>query len=347
MNALPRTMKAVVKTEPGPGAVMQEVPVPDMGPDDALLRVRATSICGTDYHIYKWDKWAAGRIKTPQIMGHEFAAEVVAVGDRVTRVKPGNLVSAETHIVCGECLQCQAGQFHVCARTQIIGLDTNGCFAEYAVMPARNLWINPPDLAAELAAVQEPLGNAVHTALAVPLAGRTVLLTGCGPIGLMTIAVARQAGAAVVLATDVSPYRLELAARLGAVAVDPRTDDVPARVRELTHGAGADVLLEMSGHPSAINDGLASLRPGGDAALLGLPSEPFIVDWGNEIVMKGITLHGIAGRQIWRTWQQMQGLFTAGLDIGPVLTHTLPLADFAEGMELMRQGLCGKVVLVP
>lgn len=347
MTALPRTMKAVVKAEPGPGAVLQEVPVPEMGPDDALLRVLATSICGTDYHIYSWDRWAAGRIKAPQIMGHEFAAEVIAVGERVTRVKPGDLVSAETHLVCGECRQCRAGQFHVCANTKIIGVDTDGCFAEYAVMPARNLWLNPPDLPADLASVQEPLGNAVHSALAVPLAGRRVLITGCGPIGLMTVAVARQAGAAAVYATDISDYRLGLAAQLGAVPINSRTEAVPERVHALTGGDGADVLLEMSGHPAAINDGLRCLRPGGDAALLGLPAEPFTVDWGNEIVMKGVTLHGIAGRQIWLTWQQMQGLFAGGLDIRPVITHRMPLAAFAEGMELMRQGLCGKVVLEP
>mgnify|MGYP002153776727 CR=1 FL=1 len=341
-------MKAVRKLTPGPGASLVTVPVPEPGPLDVLVKVNATSVCGTDYHIYSWDPWSQGRIKPPLTTGHELAGEVVAVGSQVTTHRVGDFISAETHIVCGHCQQCLTGQYHVCQNTRILGVDTDGAFAQYLSLPASNAWKNDPDLPADVASVQEPLGNAVHTVLSVPITGNVVAVTGCGPIGLMAIAVARLSGATAVFAVDVNDYRLDLARRMGATEViDGRKEDVVARLRRLSGGGGVDVLLEFSGNPTAINQGLKALRPGGKAAMLGLPSRPLEIDLGNDIVMKGIEVKGIAGRRMYDTWFKVKGLLRGGLDLRPLITHRLPLEAYEDAMELMRQGNCGKVILYP
>lgn len=345
---IPATMWAVVKHAAGPGAELREVPVPEPGPGEVLVEVLATSICGTDYHIYRWDRWAAGRVRPPLIMGHEFAGRIVALGEGVGDHAVGEHVSVETHVTCQQCVQCSTGRAHVCRRTAIIGVDRDGSFARYVAVPAVNVWGVDEDLTPEIASIHEPLGNAVHTALAQDLVGRSVLVVGAGPIGLMAIPVARKAGARTVYAVDVVPYRLELARRLGAtVAINAAESDPVTELERLTGGEGVDVMLEMSGNARAIEQGLTALAPGGEAALLGLPPAPITVEWSNQIVLKGITLRGIAGRRLWATWHQTRNLLKAGLDLGPLITHRLPLHRFAEGMELMGSGRCGKVVLLP
>ncbi|MEW6545770.1 MAG: L-threonine 3-dehydrogenase [Bacillota bacterium] len=342
-------MKAVVKAGPGPGAELREVEVPRPGPGEVLVKVKAASICGTDYHIYRWDPWSAGRVRPPLVLGHEFCGEVVELGPGVDTLAVGDYVSAESHVVCGSCYQCRTGQAHVCQNTKILGVDRDGCFAEYVVIPAVNAWRNSPTLPPDVASMQEPLGNAVHTALCFPLVGRTVAVVGCGPIGLCAVAISRAAGAARVWAAEVNPYRQELAARVGAHRViDPRREDLAQVLREETGGLGVDVLLEMSGHPDAIRAGLRGTRSGGEVALLGLPPAPFELDLGDEVVMRGLRVQGITGRKLWQTWYQVKVLLDSGvLDVTPVITHRLPLEEFGLGMELMARGECGKVVLYP
>jgi len=346
---MPEKMRAVVKTEPGPGAALITVEVPQIGPKDVLVRVRATSICGSDLHIYNWDPWAAGRVRPPLIMGHEFAGEVVALGEEVDTLKVGDSVSAETHIVCGVCYQCRTGQSHVCRNYSIIGVDRSGSFAEYVALPAENAWLNPPGLPWEVASIQEPFGNAVHAAFSYPLMGQRVLITGCGPIGLMAIGIAKAAGAAAVYASEVIPYRLDLAHRMKADLVfDATKVDVAEEVWAATDGEGVDLLLEMSGHPSAIHQGLKALRNGGYAVLLGIPSRPLEIDLAEEIIFKGVTVYGVVGRLMYETWYRTRALLSSGaVDVSPIITHRLPLEDFEKGVELMRSGQCGKVVLFP
>lgn len=344
-----RMMKAVIKSQPGPGAELARVPVPEIGPRDVLVRVKATSICGTDYHIYSWDQWSAGRIKPPLVLGHEFSGEVVAVGPEVTSVAVGDMVSAETHIVCGTCALCRTGQAHICQNTRILGVDTNGAFAEFVSIPEANAWKNDPALPPEMGSIQEPLGNAVHTALAGEIAGQTVAVVGCGPIGLMSLGVALACGAGAVFAVDINEYRMELASRLGATAViDARSQDTVKVLRGLTGGLGVDAVLEMSGHPDAIRQSLKAVRNGGRVSLLGLPSKPLELDLTKDVIFKGITLQGIAGRRMFQTWFQVRALLASGrLNMESVITHRMPLEDFAEGMGLMRSGNCGRVVLFP
>ncbi len=342
-------MRAVVKAEAAPGAEMSMVPVPEVGSGEVLVKVKATSICGTDVHIYNWDPWARSRIKPPMVFGHEFAGEVVKLGKRVSTLELGDYVSAETHIVCNVCLQCRTGEAHICKDVSIIGVDRPGCFAEYISIPEGNAWLNPPDMPPEVASIQEPFGNAVHTALSTELAGKTVLVTGCGPIGLMAIGIAKAAGAAAVYATEVAPYRLALASRMGAdLILDPRETDVVSEILTATDGLGVDVLLEMSGNPSAIHEGFAVLRSGGYAALLGLTSGPLEIDLNEEIIFKAATVYGVSGRRIWKTWYQTRTLLSSGaVDVRPVITHQLPLEEFEQGLRLMSAGQCGKVVLFP
>ncbi len=346
---MPDQMKAVVKTSTGPGADLISVDVPRPRAGEVLIQIRATSICGTDLHIYRWDPWAASRVKPPLIFGHEFAGEVVELGTAVTSVQVGDYVSAETHVVCGVCHQCRSGQPHICQDVSIIGVDRPGCFAEYVVVPERNVWPNPPDMPPEVASVQEPFGNAVHTALSTELVGKTVLITGCGPIGLMAIAIARAAGAERVFATEVMPYRIELARTMGAhLVLNPQETDVTAEINTRTTHTGVDVLLEMSGNPSAIREGFSLLRCGGYAALLGIPSRPLEIDLANYLIFKGATAYGVTGRQIWKTWYQTKALLGSGaVDVQPIITHRFPLEEFEEGMALMQAGQCGKVVLFP
>lgn len=342
-------MKALVKTRRAPGLELCEVDVPSCGRHDVLVKVLAASICGTDYHIYSWNEWSQGRINPPVIAGHEFVGEVAAVGDEVRGVKEGDIVSAETHIVCNRCVQCGTDQRHVCAETRIIGVDTDGCFTEYLSIPADNVWPTDPNLDVGIASVQEPLGNAVHTALAGPVAGQNIAVTGCGPIGLMSLAVLRHCGAGRIIATEVNPYRMEMARGMGADAViDAAGEDAVARVLELTDGVGADGVLEMSGSPVAIDQALKMVRAGGRVSLLGVPSDARVsVDIGDDVVFKGIDIQGIAGRRMWQTWYQMRGLLASGLDITGIVTHRMAMEDFERGMELMASGECGKVILLP
>ena len=342
-------MQAVVKREPGWGAELVSTPIPKVGPGQILVRVLATSICGSDHHIYIWNDWAKGRIKPPLTLGHEFAGEVVEVGEGVTQVSQGDRVSAETHVVCGYCSQCRTGHAHTCYNTKILGVDMDGAFAEYVALPAENAWVNPPELPVEIASVQEPFGNAVHTVLSGPVAGSSLVVLGCGPIGLFAVGIARACGAARVYAVDTNDYRLELAEAMGA-DLCLRADQVdPVRsIWEDNAGQGVDVALEMSGAVVAVQQSIEVVKPGGRVSLLGIPAEPVALDLAEGVVMKGITLQGIAGRRMYETWYQTRALLSSGrVDIEPVITHRLPLSEFEKGMELMGSGQCGKVILTP
>lgn len=342
-------MSAVIKKEPGPGLSLTTVDVPHIAPDEILVKVRAASICGTDLHVYHWDDWSRGRIKPPLIIGHELCGEVVESGDHVADVQVGDFISAESHVICGVCSQCRTGRGHLCQDTRIIGVDRDGCFAEYVAIPAANAWLNPPDMDPEIACLQENFGNAVHTAFMTDLTAKKVLVTGCGPVGLMAIEVVRSAGPRAIYATDISSYRLELARRLGAdLVLNPNHVDVVETIMEKTEGEGVDVLLEMSGAPSAIDEGFMLLKDGGEAALLGLSPAPFEFDLNNHVIFKGATVYGIIGRRIWETWYQMRGLLKAGaVDLRPIVTHLFPLGDFEYAFEAMDSGKTGKVVLFP
>ncbi len=347
--SIPKTMRAVIKARPEPGFELREVPVPQIGPRDVLIKVRATSICGTDLHIYRWDPWAQSRIKPPLIVGHEFCGDVVAVGREVRTVKEGDYVSVESHIVCGTCAYCRTGRGHLCPNTQIIGVDRDGSWAEYVAVPAENAWPNPPDLPPHIATLQENFGNAVHTAFAIDLRAKKVLVTGCGPVGIMAIAVARAIGARAIFATDITDYRLDLARKMGAdVTINAQREDVVQRILELTDGEGVDAWMEMSGAPAALAQGFQVLKPGGEVALLGLPPEPVRLDLNNWVIFKGVRVHGIIGRRLWETWYQMRGLLRSGaVDLEPLVTHTFPLERFEDALAVMASGQSGKVVLIP
>ncbi len=342
-------MKALVKHERAKGAQLQEVDIPKIGDLDVLIKVKATSICGTDLHIYNWDEWSASRVNPPYVFGHEFSGEVVEVGDKVSKVKVGDYVSAETHIVCHQCPQCLTGKFHICENTQIIGVDTNGCFAEYVALPEENMWKNPDNMPTDIASIQEPMGNAVHTVLNGDVAGKNVAIIGCGPIGLMAVGVAKAAGASQVLAFDLNPYRLELAEKMGATTiVNSKEVDPVAKAKELTDGHGVDVVCEMSGHPIAMDQGFKMITNGGRVSILSLPVKPVTLDVTNDIVFKGIEVQGIAGRKMFETWQQVSRLLQSKqVDVTPIITHHLPMEDFETGFQLMNEGKCGKVVLHP
>lgn len=340
-------MKAIVKASAGPGAQLLDVPEPQIQRGDQVrVRVRATSICGTDYHVYAWDAWSAARVKPPRIMGHEFAGEVVEVGADCVRIQKGDYVSGESHWVCGHCPQCLRNEYHVCANTRILGVDVDGCFAPYVVVPERSAWKNDKSVPPHLACIQDPLGNAVHATLAGDVVGRTVVVLGCGPIGIFAVAVARAAGASAVYATDTRDYRLNLARQLGADAVVNVTrDDIEALIARETHGIGADVVLEMSGAPQAIRQAMRIVRRGGRVSLMGIPVKPVELDMAEDMIFKGITIHCIVGRRLYETWETMRALLASGrLDVAPAITHRLPFEEYARGMELMRDGLCGKVV---
>ncbi len=343
---MPEKMRALLKPARGPGFEIRSAPRPRPGPREVLLEVHAGGICGTDLHIEEWDPWAASRIRPPRIIGHEFCGTVVEIGPDVREVAVGDFVSGESHVACGRCHLCRRGEAHICEALEIIGVDRDGAFADYVVLPAQNAWRMPPGIPRDVAAIMDPFGNAVHTALATDLAGRSVIVMGCGPIGLCTILVARRAGAGRIVAVDINDVRLRLAKAMGADPVlDARTEDVPRAVRSLTSGEGADVLLELSGSPQGLHAGLAALRNGGFAALLGLPHRPVEVDLANDVIFKGLRLQGIFGRRLWETWYQAMAFLAAGVDIRPVITHRLPMARFREAFDLMRSGACGKVIL--
>ena len=342
-------MRAIIKPDSSPGLEMVQAPIPRPGPRDVLIKVAATSICGTDLHIFKWDPWAHSRINPPIIVGHEFCGHVVENGEMVTEVNVGDYVSAESHIICHTCSSCRTGRGHLCQNTQIIGVDRDGCWADYIVMPAGNLWLNPPDLSLEIASLQENFGNAVHTAFATDLTARKVLVTGCGPVGLMTIMVAKAAGARAIYATDIANYRLRMAKEMGAdMAVNVSEKNAFDVIWEDTGGDGVDVLLEMSGAPQAIDLGFRLLRFGGEAALLGLAPSAIPFDINNHIVFKGATVYGIVGREIWGTWYRMRGLLSGdGIDLSRVITHHFALEDYDKALEVMQSGQSGKVVMFP
>ena len=346
---MPETMLAVVKAEAKAGAEVREVKVPKIGLTDVLVKVKVASVCGTDLHIYNWDAWAQNRIHPPLIPGHEFCGHVAAVGPEVTSVKEGDFVSAEMHVACGKCLQCRTGEAHICQNVSIIGVDANGAFAEYVVIPESNIWKLDPEIPQEYASILDPLGNAVHTVLAGDIAAKSVAITGCGPIGLFAIAVAKACGATQVFAIEVNEYRRKIASQMKAdYVLDPTKDDVLGTVLDVTNGIGVDVLLEMAGHPEAINLGFNILRRGGRASLLGIPSKPVTIDLADQVIFKGAVVQGINGRLMYKTWYQMTALLKAGkLDLHPVITDRMPLKDFSKGMDRLRTGEASKILLYP
>ena len=326
-------------------------PDPTPGPAEAVVKIAATSLCGTDAHIYRWDDWARSRIHPPRIIGHELCGEVVETGSDVTLVAKGDYVAAESHITCGHCFQCRTGQAHVCKNYRILGIDRDGSFAEYVCLPQTVLWKTSRDIPPEFACLQEPLGNAVDAALAEGVTGRTVLITGCGPTGLFAAAVARASGAATIIASDISGYRLDLAKQAGADHVLDAASETPesmaAAIRAITGGEGVDASLEMSGAPAGLHQAFNAVKNGGRVTLFGIPTGPMTCDVANEIIFKGIRVYGITGRRLFSTWYRLAGLFKAGLNIKPIVTHTFPLADYAKGFDLIQTGRCGKVVLFP
>jgi len=341
-------MKALVKHAPTEGARLERVPVPTPKPGEALVKVTAAAICGTDVHIYKWDPWSAGRIKPPLVFGHEFCGEIFALGEGVNDIALGTKVTAEGHFVCGKCYFCRTGRSHICQDVEIIGVDTNGCFAEYVRVPRGNIWELDAEVSEEVASIHDPFGNAVHSTLIDEITGNTVLVTGCGPIGLASIAIAKKAGASRVYASDMNNYRLDLAVKMGADKVYNVSEvDLVPEIRKVTEGRGVDVLLEMAGHPTAINDGLKCLRNGGWVSLLGLPSKPVEVDLADGIIFKGATVYGINGRLMFDTWYKMQALLRAGLDLTPMITHRFKFEDFEEAFALASSGNSGKIILYP
>ncbi len=343
------TMKALRKMRPQQGAEIQSVPVPGFGPTDVLVRVRAASICGTDLHIYGWDRWSASRIHPPLTFGHEFCGVVEKVGHEVTTVQPGDFVTAEMHVNCGHCRPCRMGQPHVCQNVKILGIDADGCFAEFVRIPGKNIWKVDPAIPEHYAAIMDPLGNAVHSVLAGEIAGLNVVVTGAGPIGLMTIAVARASGCASLFVTEVNAHRRQLAKEMGADQVfDPQQPDTVSRVLESTGGSGVDVLLEMSGNPSAIQQGFRMLRPGGRASLLGIPKDLVTFDLVNDVIFKGATVQGIYGRRMFETWVQMTELLKhQKLNLEPLFRERMPLEKFADAFTLLETGQAGKILLVP
>lgn len=347
VEAVPSTMRALVK-HARPGAELEDVPTPRVGRNDVLIKVLAASICGTDLHIYNWDHWAQHRVVPPIVFGHEFAGRVLDVGDDVITCNPGDFVAAESHIVCGRCYECTHGLSHICRNVQIIGVDRPGAFAQFVSIPENNVWITDERFPPEIATIQEPMGNAVHTALAAPIAGSTVVVFGAGPIGLFAVPIARASGAAKVITVEPSPFRLALAQKMGShIAIQPDTEPVVERILEETNGEGADVVLEMSGNPDAIRQALSALRFGGYVSLLGIPSRPVEVDLADGIIFKGAHVQGISGRRIWETWYQTRGFLEAGMDLSPVITNQMPLEDYASAFDLVQSGNSGKVVLLP
>ena len=338
-------MQALVKREAAPGLWLEDVPEPTVAARDVLIRVDRTGICGTDLHIYKWDDWARKTVPVPLVVGHEFVGEVVEVGSNVSDFHEGELVSGEGHVVCGRCRNCLAGRRHLCNDTSGVGVNRPGAFAEYVALPMTNVWHHDPEVDRDVASIFDPFGNAVHTALTFPVLGEDVLITGAGPIGIMAAAVVRHAGARYVVVTDVNPYRLELAAQMGAtLTVDVREKSLADAQEELGMREGFDVGLEMSGHADAFRDMLTNMCHGGRIAMLGIPHREMAIDW-HTVVFNMLPLKGIYGRQMYETWYQMTVLIQAGLDIRPVITHRLHYTEFEKGFEIMRSGESGKIIL--
>ncbi|MGD8307263.1 MAG: L-threonine 3-dehydrogenase [Ignavibacteria bacterium] len=338
-------MKALVKKYNKPGIWLNEVPKPDYGPNDVLIKIEKTAICGTDIHIYNWDKWASETIPVPMVVGHEYVGVVEAFGDNVQDVKIGELASGEGHITCGHCRNCRAGRRHLCPNTLGVGVNRPGAFAEYLVIPVSNIWHCDPNIAKDILAIYDPFGNAVHTALSFDVLGEDVLITGAGPIGIMAAAICRHAGARYIVITDVNPFRLELAEKMGVTkAVDVSKEKLSDVVKDLGMMEGFDVGLEMSGNPQALNDMIDVMFHGGNIALLGILPSDAAVDW-NKIVFSGLTIRGIYGRKMFETWYKMQVMVQSGLDVTPVITNHFSYDDYVEAFELMKSGNSGKIIL--
>ncbi len=338
-------MKALVKKESAPGLWLEDVPEPQVGINDVLIKVDRTGICGTDVHIHNWDKWAQKTVPVPMVVGHEFVGEIVETGHNVSDFKVGDVVSGEGHVVCGRCRNCMAGRRHLCADTKGIGVNRPGAFAEYLSLPMANVWHHADDIDRDVASIFDPFGNAVHTALTYDLVGEDVLITGAGPIGVMAAAVAQHAGARYVVVTDVNPWRLELAKKMGATrVVDVRTEKIEDVQKELGMTEGFDVGLEMSGNSAAFRDLLANMCHGGNVAMLGIPPDEVAIDW-NIVVFNMLTIKGIYGRRMYETWYKMTVLLQGGLDLSPVITHHFDYTEFEKGFEVMKSGESGKVIL--
>lgn len=338
-------MKALVKTKAEPGLWLEEIPVPSIGINDVLIRVLRAGICGTDLHIYNWDPWAQKTIPVPMAIGHEFVGEVAEVGSNVKGFHPGDIVSGEGHVVCGLCRNCLAGRRHLCPHTQGVGVNRPGAFAEYISLPMSNIWHHRPGIDLDVAAIFDPLGNAVHTALSFPVLGEDVLITGAGPIGIMAAAVAEHAGARYTVITDLNPFRLDLARKMGVtLAWNARDGSVRAAQEKLGMAEGFDVGLEMSGNQKALMDMLNNMCHGGKIAMLGIPPEPMAIDW-NLVVFGGLTIKGIYGREMYETWYKMSVMLESGLNIAPVITHRYSFEEFEKGFAAMRSGESGKVIL--
>lgn len=337
-------MKALVKVAAGPGFELRDVPRPQIREDEVLIRVRRAGVCGTDVHIYEWDDWARGRCKPPFTVGHEFAGDVVEVGRLVKDVREGDRVTAEGHIVDGRCLLCRTGNSHVCPYTKIIGVDRDGCFAEFISMPATNVWHLDDNISYDIGGIHDPMGNAFHTALTAEIPGATVLITGCGPIGLFAVGICKAAGASRIFATDVNETRLELARKMGAHhAVKP--DEVEPLIRASTENLGVDVVLEMSGVASAIHQAFALVRVGGRVQMLGIPAKPLDMNFATEVIFKGITIYGVVGRRMYDTWHQMTRFLRSGeFDPAPVITHRFPMERAEEAIGAIKSGAAGKVI---
>ncbi len=338
-------MKALVKSRSERGLWLDNVPEPVIGINDVLIRVSHTGICGTDLHIYDWDDWARSTIPVPMVIGHEFVGEIVEVGSNVNDFHPDEVVSGEGHVVCGRCRNCLAGRRHLCAHTQGVGVNRPGAFAEYIALPMSNIWRHSPGINREVAAIFDPFGNAVHTALSFPVLGEDVLITGAGPIGLMAIPVVKHAGARYVAVTDLNPCRLELARKMGAtLAVNPKTTPLSEVQKQLGMQEGFDVGLEMSGSPAAFHEMIANMSHGARIAMLGIPANEMAIDW-RQVIFNMLTIKGIYGREMYETWYKMSVMLESGLDITPVITHRFPYDDFEKGFEAMRSGKSGKVIL--
>lgn len=338
-------MKALVKAKAEKGIWLEDVPEPKMGHNDVLIKIKKTAICGTDAHIYNWDAWAQKTIKVPMTIGHEFMGEIVQVGDEVTGLKIGQRVSGEGHITCGYCRQCRAGNQHLCRNTIGLGVNRNGCFAEYLSFPAKNVYILPDNIPDNIASFLDPLGNAVHTALSFDLVGEDVLITGAGPIGIMAAAICKKVGARFVVITDLNEYRLDLAKKIGdVVTVNPTKTTLKETMKNLGMTEGFDVGLEMSGNEKAFNQMLENMNHGGKIAILGIPSAPVAIDW-NQVIFKGLILKGIYGREMFETWYKMITLLQSGLNVAPVLTHEFHYTDFQKAFDAMATGQSGKVIM--
>ncbi len=338
-------MKALVKKKAESGLWLEEVPIPEVGPNDVLIKIRKTAICGTDVHIYKWDEWAQKNIPVPLTIGHEFVGEIAEMGSNVHGFKVGDLVSGEGHVVCGHCRNCLAGRRHLCAHTKGVGININGSYAEYLSIPVTNVWLCDPSIPEEIFAIFDPFGNATHTALSFDVLGEDVLITGAGPIGIMAAAIARHAGARHVVVTDINPYRLELAQKLGATcAVNVAEDRLDDAMKRLGMKEGFDVGLEMSGNPSAFRSMLDTMSHGGKIAMLGILPGDVGIDW-NTVVFNGLTLKGIYGREMYETWYKMTSMLQSGLDIASIITDRFHYTEYEKGFERMISGNSGKVVL--